>query len=636
MDWCLKTGIGDRDRTFLTKLNAQANTVWDKLDAPLPTVASTSTNLGATKLVERSGYYAQFVNLTYQIYYGGYRRYFAKDGSELSFRNTTVDNLLAYTQTERISDVAEAVDGGIIIALHSAVGDRAYLARITEADTSFTLRNSPTLSPGTRITRIVPASARDGYFIVTNSNTEGSKLLKLAADGSMIWGVALNFTANQLVADPNGVVVGGVHSNRVIISKHSLTGTAIWQTETTGTTLSALNKTPDGGYVIGTLAPSKTFPTFIQDGVTRVNYQPTFTKFSSEQSSHSLALLEPQHDCSTNTLYLFVTGGNGRVEFRVPGLGDWTNINLFYLPTYQSNGTTFTLEARENGYIVSRTFTTACGTTTPPSTTTTTPPTGSFAVQTPAYDCNTGQLTAQVANAGSASVEYRIIGLRDWDSSPAFSVPSYQRAGTTFKVEARTNGGAYASTDFATACGTTTPPVVTPPSGSALAFGQSSFDCGSGQLTLTTSGGNGNSIEYRIPGLADWQPSAVFIVPSYQRQNTSFTLYARQSGSEINTTFTTNCPTTARVANPEGGQRWRMEVLGNPVEERVQVRLNGDAGQTIRLRLNDASGRIITERAVELHTAEQTETLQVGNSAGVYVLGAESNGQRQSLKILKK
>jgi len=60
-------------------------------------------------------------------------------------------------------------------------------------------------------------------------------------------------------------------------------------------------------------------------------------------------------------------------------------------------------------------------------------------------------------------------------------------------------------------------------------------------------------------------------------------LYARQSGREISTQYTASCPTTARIASPETSATWQVLVLGNPVENQVQVRLNGLVGQTVVL-----------------------------------------------------
>lgn len=98
---------------------------------------------------------------------------------------------------------------------------------------------------------------------------------------------------------------------------------------------------------------------------------------------------------------------------------------------------------------------------------------------------------------------------------------------------------------------------------------------------MITSGGDGTLIEYRVPGLRDWGVTTGFTVPTYQRNGTTFTLYARQSGREITTQYTTSCPVTARVASPEPGASWQVSVLGNPVDDQVQLRLSGLAAKQL-------------------------------------------------------
>lgn len=452
-----------------------------------------------------------------------------------------------------------------------------------------------------------------------------SKLSKLVPDGTVLWAVDTDLSqAVKIVAEPNGVVVGGQNaSNQIILQKLGLSGNSIWKMQVSDGLLTSLLKTPDGGYVVGTSTPR-------------------FIKLSPEQNNTSpvttnLTLTAPAYNCATGTLAIFVTGSNGRVEFRVAGLRDWGNTNVLTVPTHQLTGTTFNLEARQSGQITTmRAFTTACGTT-PPVNPPVTPLTGTFAILTPGYDCNTGQLTAQVANAGGAAVEYRIAGLRDWATSNSFSVPSYQRNGTTFKIEARTNGGAYATMDFASACGTTPPvaPPVTPPTTPLLAFVQIYIECKTGRLLVLTNGGDGTTIELRSPGLQDWRTLGELRVPEYQMIGTTFTIYVRQSGREITRQFITACG-TARVANPETGIGWQVSVLGNPVDEQVQLRLSGLAGQTVGLSLSDATGRVLLERQVSVQTEGQTQTLNLRGSAGVYLLRAIRNGQQQTVKVLKK
>lgn len=723
--------IGSDDRVFLSKLDAQANEVWDIIDPASGSVFSPPTLFGNTFLVETANRYTRFTNYRYRSARGAIRETFTKNGQRASYPFTILDNVLRVAQDGSVEDAIEAVDGGILVVARFGSSDGLW--KITEADTSRQL--SPLGSEAFTIRSIVPTASRDGYFaLYVNLSGSTVYLSKLRPNGSVVWyNILRNLSVTEpikLVADANGVVVGGTNAGKLELQKYTLTGSIIWQTQLDGGPINSFIKTTDGGYAISTSAP-------------------LFIKLSPERNTTppvgNFALTAPGYDCNTGQLTLNTTGGNGTtIDYRIVGLRDWASSNSFTVPTYQRNGTSFTLEARQSGQVITLGFTTACGTTTPPSTTTTTPPTGSFAVLTPGYDCNTGQLTAQVANAGSASVEYRIIGLRDWGSSLTFSVPTYQRTGTTFKVEARTSSGAYASTDFATACGTTTttpsplpsPININPASytlvanvpyfnapfelasgvygaadsrlqnfiitatglppgmnlsinrlmgffsvsitgqpttvgvypvtltatdtsapGSApyatrvtitivngntgtLALSLPSYGCQTGAITFYTTGGDGSVITYVAPGVSRSSATSNtgFVEAGLRADPKPLVIQATQSGQTVSYTFDFKayCGGAGRLANAELGQRWQMELLGNPVEEQVQVRLSGSAGQTIQLRLSDAAGRAVSERTVQLQAEEQTETLRVGGSAGVYVLGAESQGQRQALKVLKK
>ena len=81
-----------------------------------------------------------------------------------------------------------------------------------------------------------------------------SKLSKLVPDGTVLWAVDTDLSqAVKIVAEPNGVVVGGQNaSNQIILQKLGLSGNSIWQIQVSDGLLTSLLKTPDGGYVVGT------------------------------------------------------------------------------------------------------------------------------------------------------------------------------------------------------------------------------------------------------------------------------------------------------------------------------------------------------------------------------------------------
>lgn len=62
-----------------------------------------------------------------------------------------------------------------------------------------------------------------------------------------------------------------------------------------------------------------------------------------------------------------------------------------------------------------------------------------------------------------------------------------------------------------------------------------SYEPQTGLITVSTAGGNGSAIIYRAIGLADWQNSNQFTVPTHQRNGYTFTVQVLQDGYELTT-----------------------------------------------------------------------------------------------------
>lgn len=74
-----------------------------------------------------------------------------------------------------------------------------------------------------------------------------------------------------------------------------------------------------------------------------------------------LAFNMPVFNCDSGLLTVGISGGDGQpVEFSAPGLRDWSSGNVFIVPAWQRNGTTFAINARQSGKQVSTTYTTTC------------------------------------------------------------------------------------------------------------------------------------------------------------------------------------------------------------------------------------------------------------------------------------
>lgn len=381
----------------------------------------------------------------------------------------------------------------------------------------------------------------------------------------------------------------------------------------------------------------------------------------------TLRIVDPVYRCDNNVageFFVQVEGGdNSPVEYRISGVRDWGTGSGFYLSQDQRQTQTLSIEVRQNGRVISRQFTPGCGLPTPPTPPVTppappmppvtppvTPPVvgGTLTLNAPAYDCNTGQITIQVSGGNGSAIEYKAVGLRDWSLNGSFTVPSWQRTGTMFTFEVRQSGQMFTQ-QFTTTCNATPPtPPITPPtppttpvvpptnSGSALSIDAPSYDCNTGQLTVQVSGGNGSTIEYKVMGLRDWSANNSFIVPSWQRSGTTFTLEVRQNGAILTRSFTGSCG-SARLVGPEMGTQFTVELYPNPVSEQFSVGVRGAAGKAVRFDLINASGRAILTQSRHIDADNQTEslTMPAGSPDGLYLLRVSTNGQAQTVKVIK-
>ncbi len=364
----------------------------------------------------------------------------------------------------------------------------------------------------------------------------------------------------------------------------------------------------------------------------------------------TLQLAAPTYDCTTGQLQINLTGSTTGAEYRIAGLRDWSASNVFTVPTWQRTGVSFNLEVRQSGQTASQVFTTSCSTIPPaptpdPTPTPTPTPTGSFSLTTPVYDCTSGILTAQ--GTGSATgVEYRIAGLRDFGPGNVFTVPAWQRTGITFTIEARQNGQ-ISGLAFTTACQTVSP---TPPSPGALSIGQPGFDCGTGTLTVLTSGGDGSPIVYGVAGLRGFGSSNVFVVPTWQRSGITFVLAAQQSGFTVNRSFTTACPganqisggsiQSARTAANEGptdAEPFTVSAGENPgsAGSLLEVTVRGASGQRVGLSVIDGQGRVISETVIESAGVVEQRWLSTGTAGGLLLLRATTGQQSRTLKLIR-
>lgn len=258
------------------------------------------------------------------------------------------------------------------------------------------------------------------------------------------------------------------------------------------------------------------------------------------------------------------------------------------------------------------------------------------------YNCGSGRLTVQTqfvpsfrldANA-SEPIQHRIAGLRDWGADPTFTVPSWQRNGTTFTLEAR-QGQQYVSTRFTTnTC-----------ESNLFALVEPAFDCASGTLTLRTVNADA-SAEFRVVGLRDWGRSPLFNVPPWQRNGTTFTLEGRlASGVYASRTFSTACsPSTpdpqARVSveplsNELPFRQIQMRAYPNPTVGDATIEITGGANQRLQLRVSNLLGQVMFSQPLDVHTEHHRQAISFNSlPAGLYLVQVVTTNQRATVFTL--
>ncbi|RRA99984.1 FG-GAP-like repeat-containing protein [Larkinella rosea] len=80
-----------------------------------------------------------------------------------------------------------------------------------------------------------------------------------------------------------------------------------------------------------------------------------------------------------------------------------------------------------------------------------------------------------------------------------------------------------------------------------------------------------------------------------------------------------------------------VTVLGNPVSDQLQVEIRGAEGQSLQLKLTDASGRLVSQRQIETAQALEQQTFPVvAQPAGLLFLRVSNGRKTVSVKVLKQ
>ncbi|GAB3991937.1 hypothetical protein GCM10028807_23590 [Spirosoma daeguense] len=132
------------------------------------------------------------------------------------------------------------------------------------------------------------------------------------------------------------------------------------------------------------------------------------------------------------------------------------------------------------------------------------------------------------------------------------------------------------------------------------------LDCQTRLITLSTIGGNEDSIVYRVEGLSPNQRGNEFIIPDSRRNNNVFLAYAVQNGIEVSKSITSeclnpvplllkaelNCRARLITLTPEGGDNSLITYSAEGLN-------SGAAKNVFRIPTNKRNGTIFTFHATQ-------------------------------------
>jgi hypothetical protein len=600
-----------------------------------------------------------------QSFYSGYGRCsltklnadgsvaWTRTGQQLGISSAAIDN----GSNSRIIRIANTLDGGFVLlgrflkpALRGAPQLQDVFLKVDASGNVVWIRELPYYQPF--YSNILPIE--DGGYVFgyqPNLNNTDATLIKMGSDGQKVWEVQQNsFHSVYAVVTTGGgyAIVGNYQPNSpnlpTVVGRFKLV-------DKNG--LGYFEKTFSSEYVLFDIDYDASDVSFVVRASSQAT-QNTILKLNSNGDVLFRAAINGPVVVAPNPQDGYLVGGtvgSNSVITRLNRAGIQVAQQAF-ATTWQGEFSDFALLPNGNlalagitivdnkyaGQVMAVSLST---TTPPPSNTTITNP-SSLALTPPTYDCNTGQLTLNTSGGNGSPIEYRIIGNRDWSASNTFTIPAHQRQGTTFALDAR-QSGQVVSIGFTSACGTTTtpqPPVTPPTTPSGFVLRSPDFNCATGLLSAGYSNGNGGPVDFRILGNRDWSSSNEFVIPSWQRNGTTFTIDGRlNNGTIASIQFTTNCG-AARKANAElmAISQLNAQLLPNPVTgNELVVEVTGANSQAVDFVLSDLSGRVLNTQRAEGVSGQYRQTMAVGNLIeGMYLLRVSTATQHKTLKVLKR
>jgi hypothetical protein len=287
-----------------------------------------------------------------------------------------------------------------------------------------------------------------------------------------------------------------------------------------------------------------------------------------------------------------------------------------------------------------------CGATTPP---VNTPPTVANPIA--AQNATVGQAyvlslatvftDAQTPNQLTLSVSGLPAGLSFVAPATISGTPSVSGV-STITVTATDPGSLSASTSFVL---TVNPTGSIPPTQPFALTGVTTVSCesisaGARQVSFTPQyvGLTGEPVSFSVVNeLSPTTAAGPYSLRLYT-DNPVITLVARQGSvvSQFSYNWLAACGSGNARMSAESVERLSVVVLGNPTPaETVDVEVRGVADQSVQLQLVNSQGQLVSQQTIEKAGTVERLILQLGKTAGTYLLQVSTTTQKQTVKIVK-
>ncbi len=201
-----------------------------------------------------------------------------------------------------------------------------------------------------------------------------------------------------------------------------------------------------GGIIAGTPTVAGVFSiTVSARDIGGLSVSTTYTLSINPVSGSAFALQTPTYNCATGAITFNTSGGDGSpIEYQAAGITDWTTNPYQHVDNdlvTANDVKPFTLQARQNGVVVSFIWDLKAYCTNPPAPQPPLP--GAFVLNAPTYDCATGAITFNISGGNGSLIEYQAAGITSWTANPNRFVDTELRTANDVKpltLQARQNG----------------------------------------------------------------------------------------------------------------------------------------------------------------------------------------------------